>query len=497
MMDFAFDPELKRRIVAEELRREGIKWTKYIPHEPTEPQKRFLKLDCKEALYGGAAGGGKSDAVLMAALQYADTPGYSAIIFRKTFSDLTLSDALIPRSHEWLAGTDAKWDDKTKTWHFPSSATLSFGYLDTILDHYRYQGSAFQFIAFDELTQHVESKYRYLFSRLRKLAGSKVPLRMWNTSNPGGVGHAWVKRRFISNKTRPVGTEFIPARVDDNPYLDREEYVNSLSYLDEITKAQLLSGDWNVTDDNRLVYAAFDRDIHVSEPPSYDPSYYEQVVAGVDPGTRDHFAVVILARLKGGKGWWMLDEFYRTGGTTLEFLPEFRQLQKRYRCRRWWVDKEKPNDRKDLRSGGLPAVPNLVIYSEDRKHTIRPMIGVVLDIIKHDELHISPKCQWTLMEMEQYQYKEAEDKNAGENPIDFKNHLMDAMRYAICSVEDVPALRARYRRPPNMQPKEVSKTRYITPTVIGSARDYLVAQEKKFGEREQKGYGRRPFTRLT
>lgn len=487
-----FDPqEIQKAVLLESLRRDGIKWSKYIPHEPTRRQRVFLKLNRKESLYGGAAGGGKSDALLMAALQYVDVPGYSAILFRKTFSDLNLAEALIPRAREWLTATDAKWDAQNHTWHFPSGAQLSFGYLDQEGDEYRYQGAAFQFIGFDELTQHKQKKYKYLFSRLRRLKSNVVPLRMWSSSNPGGIGHAWVKRNFIIPwrkrgrrllRDDEVGSEFIPAKVSDNPHLDVDEYIDSLGYLDEVTMAQLLDGDWDVTDDNALVYHPFDRSTHVEEPPSYDPNYYGKVVAGVDPGTRDHYAVVIMAREKSGKGWWMLDEFYRTGGTTLEFLPEFRALQKKYQCSRWYVDREKPNDWKDLRTGGLPAIPNTVIYAEDKKHTVRPMIGVVLDILKHDEFRMSPKCKWSLEEIENYSYKEAEDKNAGENPIDFKNHLMDAMRYAICSCEDVPALRARYRRPPDMVPRERIR---VQPTKVATAQEYLAAQDKRMDQAQR------------
>jgi len=167
--------------------------TKYIPHKPTPKQAAFLLLPVREAFYGGAAGGGKSDALLMAALQYVDMPGYSAILFRRTFSDLALPGALLERSTEWLKPTDAKWDDNKKTWHFPSGATLTFGYLEHENDKYRYQSSEFNFIGFDELTQFTESQYRYLFSRLRRLKGSEVPLRMRAASNPGGEGHEWVR----------------------------------------------------------------------------------------------------------------------------------------------------------------------------------------------------------------------------------------------------------------------------------------------------------------
>ncbi len=217
----------------------------FCPHQPTYKQLLFLSLNSLEAFYGGAAGGGKSDALLMAALQYVDVPKYAAIIFRRTYADLALPGALMSRAQEWLAGTAAKWRDTEKTWTFPPfGATLTFGYLENEQDKYRYQSSEFQSIGFDELTQFSESQYRYLFSRLRRLESSNVPLRMRTASNPGGVGHEWVKQRFMV-EGKEQGRPFIPARMGDNPYLDRASYEKSLNLLDHITRAQLKEGDWS------------------------------------------------------------------------------------------------------------------------------------------------------------------------------------------------------------------------------------------------------------
>jgi predicted phage terminase large subunit-like protein len=203
-------------------------------------------MDCLEAFYGGAAGGGKSSALLMAALQFVDIPNYAAVIFRQSYTDLALPGALMDRAFDWLLGTDAKWSAQEKRWTFPSGATLSFGYIESENDKYRYRSSEFQFIGFDELTNFTETQYRFLFSRLRRVQDIDVPLRMRSASNPGGVGHDWVKDRFVGSPDHPPEIEgvYVPATLNDNPHLDREEYTRSLMNLDPVTRAQLLGGDW-------------------------------------------------------------------------------------------------------------------------------------------------------------------------------------------------------------------------------------------------------------
>ena len=230
------------------------KMTDYIPHRPTPPQQAFLFLDCLEALYGGAAGGGKSDALLMGALQWVDTPGYAALLLRRTYADLALPGAIMDRSHDWLGNTDAHWDDREKTWTFPSGATVTFGYLQTERDKYRYQSAEFQYIAWDELTQFPQEPYLYLFSRLRRLRGVYIPLRVRAATNPGGEGAGWVFDRFMPDLSpeaaehrHKTGRIFIPARLEDNPYIDQESYRRGLAELDDITRRQLEEGLW-ITD---------------------------------------------------------------------------------------------------------------------------------------------------------------------------------------------------------------------------------------------------------
>lgn len=220
----------------------------------SSPQAAFLVLDQLEALYGGAAGGGKSDALLAAALQYVDVPGYAALILRRTFKQLSLPGAIMARSKQWLApyraGREVHWNDDEKTWTFPSGATVTFGYLEHPDDIYRYQGPEFQYIGFDELTQFQQDQYTYLFSRLRRTTSVPVPVRMRSASNPGGVGHGWVKQRFpIEAGATPGqydGRLFVPAKAADNPGLQADEYRQTLQHLPVVLQQQLLDGDWGV-----------------------------------------------------------------------------------------------------------------------------------------------------------------------------------------------------------------------------------------------------------
>ena len=220
---------------------------KYIPkshRNPFDNQIDFLTYQSEELLYGGQAGGGKSDALLMAALQYVDQKDYSALLLRRTYQDLSQPNAIMDRAKKWLhpytSTGEVHWSEKTKTFTFPSGSTLSFGYLAHDNDLDQYQGSELQFVGFDELTQFTEKQYTYLHSRLRKLKSSDIPIRMRAGTNPGGRGHNWVKKRFILGDV-----PFIPSSYEDNSYLDTEEYTKSLMKLDELTRRQLMDGDWD------------------------------------------------------------------------------------------------------------------------------------------------------------------------------------------------------------------------------------------------------------
>lgn len=242
--------------------------TKFIPHAPTPKQAAFLVVPDLEAFYGGAAGGGKSDALLMGALQWVDEPGYAALILRKSYTDLALPGAVMDRSFAWLGGrSDCHWVERDHRWEFESGAVLQFGYLERSKDRYRYQSAEFQYIALDELTQFEIDEYLYMATRLRRPTASRLPVRLRGASNPGGIGHEWVRTRFIPRPvTRPDGSVeieyprhenedgtqgkrrvFIRATLEDNPHIDREQYEQSLALVDPVLRAQMRHGDWTAS----------------------------------------------------------------------------------------------------------------------------------------------------------------------------------------------------------------------------------------------------------
>ncbi len=188
-----------------------------------------------------------SSALLMSALQYVDVPGYSAIIFRRTYADLALPGAIMDRFISWMSTVDdVRWNANNYTAVFPSGARLSFGYLNNQQDFLRYKGAEFQFIGMDEVTEIRESDYRYMFSRLRRPASgplAQVPLRMRSACNPAPN---WVRQRFIV-EGQTEGRIFVPSKLSDNPGIDADSYRTALQALDPVERRRLEEGDWWAT----------------------------------------------------------------------------------------------------------------------------------------------------------------------------------------------------------------------------------------------------------
>lgn len=233
--------------------------------QPTPRQEAFLACDDFEILYGGAAGGGKSDALLIDALclQHGgpDNGHHRAVLFRRSFPELR---DLIDRSLEIypliVAGAD--YNKTEKVWTFPSGAKIEFGYLQNDADRLKYRGRAWNYIGFDELTLWATPTcYLYLFSRCRS-TDKTLPRYIRATTNPDGPGQKWVMTRWgiqedgketnlpvdiVDDEMGTVTTlrrRFIPARLTDNPHLSGTGYREALLQLDPEERESLLKGFW-------------------------------------------------------------------------------------------------------------------------------------------------------------------------------------------------------------------------------------------------------------
>lgn len=253
---------------------------RYVIWQPNPgPQTDFLAAPEEEVGYGGAAGGGKTDGLIIDALglwQGAIEIGeYRSIIFRRTFPELS---QIMERSQELYPTIcpGAKYSQTEHEWTFPSGAKVIFAYAESPLDKFRHQGKAYQYIGFEELTQWpTDEIYRYLLSRLRHRNGTEsLKCLMRSTFNPGGVGHKWVQKRFSIDDTGSASRQtvtvvvtddknvehnvrlrrrFIPARLSDNPFLG-VEYRAQLMQMDEMERKALLDGRWDIIDIPGQIY---------------------------------------------------------------------------------------------------------------------------------------------------------------------------------------------------------------------------------------------------
>ena len=276
----------------EVVHRDSVEDTHVVVFKPNEgPQTEFLAASEREVLYGGAAGGGKSYAMLADPLRYLGHPDFSGLLLRHTTEELR---ELVYKSQELYPKVwpGIKWSERKMQWTAPSGARLWMSYLDRDEDVLRYQGLAFSWIGFDELTQWpTPYAWNFMRSRLRSTAPD-LPIFMRATTNPGGRGHSWVKKMFIdpspANKTFnavdiETGTalifpkghskegkslfnrRFIPASLIDNPYLATSgDYEAMLLSLPEQQRRQLLHGDWDIKEG--AAFTEFNRQHHVIAP---------------------------------------------------------------------------------------------------------------------------------------------------------------------------------------------------------------------------------------
>ena len=241
------------------MKKEGIT----IKGIPNERQKSFFASHTRFTAYGGARGGGKSWALrrklVAMCLRY---DGISCLLIRRTLPELR-SNHVIPFLREYDG--IITYSESERAILFPNKSKVYLGYCATDKDVLRYQGQEYDVIAIDEATQLSEFRFSVLKACLR--GANDFPRRMYLTCNPGGIGHAWVKRLFVDrdfkNGENPEEYSFIPALVYDNPILlDADpEYINSLKSLPPRLKDAWLLGKWDVFDGQ--FFPEFDTSTHL------------------------------------------------------------------------------------------------------------------------------------------------------------------------------------------------------------------------------------------
>ena len=237
----------------------------------TKKQRLFLEATQTEVLFGGAAGGGKSHGQVIDALLFAlRYPGSKQLILRRTFAEL---DKSIIRTVMGMYPREIfTFNSSAHVGKFKNGSIIDFGYIATQNDVYQYQSAEYDVVRFDELTHFTKDQYIYLISRVR--GANDFPKQIKSSTNPGGVGHTWVKERFIDPSppnTAFIGDDgvsrvFIPSLLSDNKPLNESDpsYRKRLEALPEKEKKALLYGDWNIFEGQ--YFAEFNADVHVCEP---------------------------------------------------------------------------------------------------------------------------------------------------------------------------------------------------------------------------------------
>lgn len=378
------------------------------------PQKRQADFLCRfedEALYGGAAGGGKSEALVLEALRQVAVPTYRALILRKTYPELS---ELVDKAHRYYpaAVPGAQWSEARHEWRFPSGAKIYFGAMQHPNDRFKYQGRAYDYIAFDELTHFTQDEYMYLLSRNRA-SGSGTRVYMRASANPGGIGHGWVKARFLTpappmqtiwepvSLRLPDGTVqetrrsrvFVPSTVFDNQILLQNDpaYAARLAALPEADKRALLYGDWDafagqVFSEWRsdAAHYADRRHTHVIDP--FPVPKHWRIVRGFDFGYSRPFSV----------GWWAVSpdnilyrirELYGCTGTPNQGLRwEPARIAREIRA----VEQDDPN----IKGHTVRGVADPSIFDQSRGESVAEMMereGIFFD--PADNARIAGKMQ--------------------------------------------------------------------------------------------------------
>lgn len=415
-----------------------------IPYQPTERQLAFHDSPAKYRFYGGAVGGGKSLAILMDAVAQSLTiPRWSALILRRTLPELEQSQ--IQRFRALVPQKLYSWNEQKKTATFLNGSTIRFGYLETRGDETRYQGDEYGSIYFDEATQFDLYSWTYMTTRNRSTAGGRT--NMAAASNPGGKGHAWVKKLFVEKRPAP-GMElheynpgdysFTPARLTDNPHLLRKDpdYLKTLEKLPYGLRMALLEGSWDVHAGQ--YFDVFDREEHVKADLQLEFWYPRWI--GIDWGYR-HGCVAYWCAERPDRKIVVYRELVVNETAVADIAEQIALLSRDEQIETIYLSPDAFAKRSEERSiaerfsavfqsNGLPAASTAV---NNR------VIGwrYLHDLLANDNLLISTACPSLIEKIPQAIFDDRPGHNEDVLKQDGDDEI-DAWRYAVCSRPRTP-----------------------------------------------------------
>ena len=432
---------------------------------PNPKQEQFLRSLRRRVCYGGARGGGKSWVVrAKATLLALNYPGIKIIILRRTYADLWQNHVLELR--KLLEPDIATYRDSEKAMVFPNGSRIRFGYCAAEADVLQYQGQEYDIMFLDEATQFTEYMYNCLVASNR--GANEFPHRMYLTCNPGGVGHAWVKRLFIdkdyTEAENPDDYEFIPAKVYDNTVLvDKDpEYVRMLETLPEDMRRAWLDGDWNVFAGQ--YFREWRDDIHIIDPIEI-PGWWRRYFA-MDYGL-DMLAGYWIAIDGEGNGY-VYREIYESGLIASDAAMRIKEANGDDKIEQWLAPPDLWNRRNDtgrsvadiFMEQGIPLVKvdnDRINGWQDVHEWLKPMDS--RDIITGDKTRIAGlrffrNCKQVIRCLPMVQYDAHKPNDVATEPHEL-THAPDAIRY-FCSGRPYagqPPV-TKYKLPPELRQTE-------------------------------------------